>query len=440
MGALGEGTDAAGKFVTALKDLPLWLLIALAIVADVLFFVPGVKGQLPKEFGPWLVIAVVLCNILAISRAVSLVVRAAHGLSVARAARRTFHMSPDERQSFWATARQRDDSTTTQIVVRFTAKNLTDAPLGLVSVRLIRPKIRGEIVHADVMVRAVDSDLYGGVAHSGHRIPAKDILPATTSIIIRGVPKKAPGGTLALALGITDEDGNEQYLKLALKGTAPPKPDDRAVPMERVSSIADSVEKEIVSVLQSELGRYDICGRERGGLGSVHVVYHERALTGVGGDSWSPDSPKNQSIVEDPGAAMLKSDNLEALSVLYSRMTSAQDEGKFVSALLDRLDARKGYLRISYFIVCVLWKVGRLNDGLLKALVDLPEDEIKEFGLSNVLLLLNGLLRYCHPDFTPEALDCIENFIHKLKKEHTFRISDKIAAIRAHRLLSQPAG
>jgi hypothetical protein len=210
--------------------------------------------------------------------------------------------------------------------------------------------------------------------------------------------------------------------------------------MERASTITDSVEKEIVSVLQSELGRYDICGRERGGLGSVHVVYHERALTGVGGDSWSPDSPKNQSIVEDPDAAVLKSDNLEALSVHYARMTNAQDEGKFVSALLDRLDARKGYLRISYFIVCALWKVGRLNDALLKALADLPEDEIKEFGLSNVLLLLNGLLRYRHPDFTPEALDRIENFIHQLKKEHTFRISDKIAAIRALRLLSQRPG
>ncbi len=440
MGALGEGTDAAGKFIMALKDVPLWLLIALAIVADVLFFLPVVKSQLPKEFDSWLVVAVVLFNILAISRAISLVARAVHGLGMARAARRTFHLSSDGMQSFWATVRQEDDSTTTQIVVRFAAKNLTDAPLGLMSVRLIKPKIRGEIVHTDVMVRAVDSNLYGDVAHSGHRVPAKDILPATTSIIIRGVPRQVPGGTLTLALGITDENGNEQHLKLALKGMAPPKSDDRPVPMEQASTIADSVEKEIVSVLQSELGRYDICGRERGGLGSVHVVYHERALTGVGGDSWNPGLPKNQSIVEDPDAAVLKSDNLEALSVLYARITNTQDEGRFVSALLDRLDARKGYLRISYFIVCALWKVGHLNDALLTALANLPEDEIKDFGLSNVLMLLNGLLRYRNPEFTPEALDCIENFIHQLKKEHTFRISDKIAAIRSLRLLSPRPG
>jgi hypothetical protein len=51
-------------------------------------------------------------------------------------------------------------------------------------------------------------------------------------------------------------------------------------------------------------------------------------------------------------------------------------------------------------------------------------------------MLLNGLLNYRHPDFTPEVIDRIESFTRQLKTEHTFRISEKVAAIRAYRLLS----
>lgn len=229
MSAIGEGADAAAKILSALKDLPLWILVALAAVANVLFFIPVVKGQLPKEFGPWLLVAVVLSNILAISRGISVVVNMGYNFRAARIARRTLHLSPEGGQSFWATIRQKDDSTTTQVVVRFLVKNLTEAPLGLVAVRLIRPKIPGEIVHADVMMRAVDNRMYGTTAHSGHRVPGKEILPATATIIIRGMPKQSPGEILPITLGVMDDEGNEQRLKLRLKGTGLIKPPEQAV-------------------------------------------------------------------------------------------------------------------------------------------------------------------------------------------------------------------
>jgi hypothetical protein len=43
-------------------------------------------------------------------------------------------------------------------------------------------------------------------------------------------------------------------------------------------------------------------------------------------------------------------------------------------------------LRISYFIVCALWKIGKLSAALEKAKADLPQGEIKVFGLSNTLI------------------------------------------------------
>jgi hypothetical protein len=433
-GNIGTGWE---KFVGVLKDIPFWALLALGMAADILSFTPGIKAQLPKDISSWLLVSVVLFNTLAVVRAASLCMEAWRNHLARLAARRTFHLSPDEMQSFWAMARQRDDSTTTQLVVRFLAKNLTDAPLGLVNARLIHPTIRGEVIHSDVMVRGTNSNLYGSAAHSGHGVPGRSSLPGTASIMIRGTRKHPPQSALTVVIGITDDEGNEQRLKLSLRGTGviPNEEKATAVPVEPVFSIADPIEKEVVSVLQAELGRYDKHGRERGGLGSVHIVYGGRVLSGIGTDAWNPDSPKNQSVVEDPQAAVLESDNMKALLARYQLLSNDKERERFAAALLGRIDAKGPYLRISYFIVCVLWQIGGFSEALVRVKT-LPEEEIKVFGLSNVLLMLNGLLRYRHPDFTQEMLDQIESLVHCLKKEHTFTIAEKVAAIRAYRLLT----
>src|SRR5260370_35114840 len=100
-----------------------------------------------------------------------------------------------------------------------------------------------------------------------------------------------------------------------------------------------------------------MCGRGVGGLGSVYIAYRGQSFTGMGGDSWTPNSHINQLIVSDPEAASLKSDNLEALLGFYRGLGSDEDRQRFVNALLDRLDDQRGYLAVSYFIVCVLWSV-----------------------------------------------------------------------------------
>ena len=230
-----------------------------------------------------------------------------------------------------------------------------------------------------------------------------------------------------------DQFGNRHKLKrVGFRSTAAdhaPKPKE---PEEFPYEIADPIEKEIVSVLKAELGRYQMCGRTVGGLGSVHIVYKGQPFTGVGNDSWT-DSPLNEVIVPDPEAASLNSDNMEALVAFHQRLTTDEDRARFVQALLDRLGPKKGYLSISYFIVAVLCSVGSLPEALQKARQDLPAGESKVFGLSNVLMLLNGLLKYRHPDFTNDMLDEIERMIHGMH-EHPFLIPAKLAAIRTNRL------
>jgi hypothetical protein len=50
-------------------------------------------------------------------------------------------------------------------------------------------------------------------------------------------------------------------------------------------------------------------------------------------------------------------------------------------------------------------------------------------GFNYVLMLINGLLKYRHPDFTNQMLDDIERTIQGLN-EHPFLIPAKLAAIR----------
>lgn len=107
--------------------------------------------------------------------------------------------------------------------------------------------------------------------------------------------------------------------------------------------------------------------------------------------------PVDQEIVSDPEQAQLHSDNLDALLALHGRLATEEERERLVDALLARLDEDKGYARVAYLIVCTLWKLGFLDEALEGALYGGAGEGI-EFGLSNALMMFNGLLRYRHPD------------------------------------------
>jgi hypothetical protein len=287
-----EGLGLTGKIVAAAKDFPLWILLGLALAADILLFFPR-AGQMPSAFASWLWVAAVVCNVLAIMKVVSVGHQAWLKARESAAVKRTFFMTPIDNQCIWSMTKQSDDSTTTQINAHFLVKNLTAVPIRLVASRLIRPKIEGEVLHHDVMVRAADSNLYGAAVHSGHTIPPHEALPASVALIVRGVPQRAGDQTLNVTLGVTNDEGYEQRVGVALRGFPKPK-QPGAVYLEAVSGIKEPAARDVVAVLQSESNRYSKCGRERGGLGSVYIIYRGRQLMGVGGgDGWSPDSPRD---------------------------------------------------------------------------------------------------------------------------------------------------
>jgi hypothetical protein len=334
-----------------------------------------------------------------------------------------------EGNCWWHMGKKGDDPIM-QIVGRMFATNITSVPVRIPQIEL-RYGFLGR--HCLSGMVSVSRGLHDNM-HGRHDIPPGETRNVSCDFWLEPPVVKASEPFTAHSVLFIDQFGNRHVVKrVRFRSTAA---DIRPLPKEPEEfpyELSDPVEKEVVSVLKAELSRYQMCGRRVGGLGSVHIVYQSRPMTGVGSDSWRADSPVNQLIVPDPEAAELKSDNLDALMGFYKNLGSVEDRARFKAALLKRLDEKKGYLGISYFIVCALWRTGSLADALQKARRDLPVGESRVFGLSNILMLLNGLLKYRYLDFTNQVLDEIERMIHGLD-EHPFLIPAKLAAIRTSRL------
>jgi hypothetical protein len=333
----------------------------------------------------------------------------------------TLRIVQDVNASYWGDARV-GDTPAMQVTLDGHVTNISEGPNRILRVDIPRP-----LTHANIVLVSNNHDARRSQILSPHECAEIRVCFFVKPVVAeKGKPWRSP-------IIFIDQYGNRHRIKQCvfnpLQTADPPQPKE---PEEYPYQLADP-EKEVVSVLKAELNRYSICGRICGGLGSVHIVYRGQHFTGVGNDSWTPNSPLNQVLVCDPEAASMQSDNLDALMAFYRGLSTDEERAHFENALLDRLNATRGYLAVSYFIVAALWKVGALPVALRKAKRDLPQGETRVFGLSNVLMLLNGLLRFRYPDFKNELLDEIERMTHGLM-EHTFLIPAKLAAIRASRL------
>jgi hypothetical protein len=330
--------------------------------------------------------------------------------------------------SFWGEGKK-GEKPVMQVVFDGHVTNLLAQPT-----RILRAEIPSPATQADMVLISNHHD-----ARRPQALEAHECAEIRTSFFVDAVPPQR-GEPWQSTVIFIDQYGNRHKSRhCVFRSIVPNIPAPPKEPEEFAYQIADPIEKEVVSVLKAELSRYAICGRICGGLGSVQMVYQGRPFTGVGSDSWPTNSPLNHVIVSDPEAASLRSDNLEALLTLYRGLQTDEERSRFVTAMLDRLDAKRGYVAVSYFIVAVLFRASSFAQALQKAKRDLPENDTRNFGLSNVLMLLNGLLKFRYPDFTNEMLDEIERMTHGLK-EHAFLIPAKIAAVRASRLRPEQTG
>lgn len=299
--------------------------------------------------------------------------------------------------------------------------NIIVEPVRVLSSRIKRPRTEGMTI-----TRHPEQDIYG-------RYP---ILPHQTSEVhshFMLVPSvRRVGENYKATVILTDQFGNDHKIRnVVFRGPAPKVDEAKHLEQELVHRIQDPIEKDVAAVLKAELARYKSCGRRVGGLGSIETTIEGHRYAGIGTEWRKADSPENQAIVLGQNELSVTSDNAEALIALYSGLPSDEERQRFVDALLNRMSKDKEYAPVGYFILFVLFRVGKLNEALGKAKSDLMGDG--EYGFSDFLRLLDGLLRIQHAAFSLEMLDTVEQFIDGLS-EHTFGISERLVSIRAYRL------
>jgi hypothetical protein len=315
-----------------------------------------------------------------------------------------------------------------QVNGRWYATNITGGRVLLLGARLVNPATEGHIIS----VRHPERNLYG-------EFP---ILPGATTEVSAlfwvAPPRRREGEDFVSDVLFLDQYGNRHKIKkVRFRGPPVPKLKESEPGKEAIHSIIDPIEKQIVSVLKAEISRYAECGRGAGGLGSIQTTLDGRSYAGVGTEWRESNSPKNQSLVLNTQQVVIESDNAAALINLYGSLQTEEEQTRFVAALLKRLSKITEYAPIGYFIFYVLFSIGHLSHALNTALKCLQGDAA--YGFSDLLRLLDALLRFKHPEFDARALDNVERFTEGLT-EDTFRIAERLAAIRAVRLSQQQSG
>ena len=209
-------SSAVVKALSAIKDFPLWLLTAIALSLIAFLFVPQFSAAFPEAIRRWVAVAAVTAAIFAACRFGSTVFSHVDQYRAEKQARRTFHLTPVTSRSSWCATRQKDQTIVTQMRAEFMAKNRTDKILHLLTARVVRPRISGEVL--DVFIHT-GADTEFGV----DCLPPGATMRILVTMLIRGFPgpvrKKLPDLTATIA--IADDNGNEQRVKLALKPIGP---------------------------------------------------------------------------------------------------------------------------------------------------------------------------------------------------------------------------
>jgi hypothetical protein len=211
------------KTLSIIKDFPLWLLTAIALALAVFLVLPSFAGAVSENTRTWVTVAAMTSAIFAGCRFASRVIAEIRTNRLNLKARRIFHLTPTTRDCHWGSTRQQDGTITTHTTVSLMAKNLSDRMLHLLTARLIKPKISGEILANFLLIEDRQTSEYGSVQMTGKHIPPDAIRALAITIIVRGVPKQKAGKLrpLAAVLSIADAEGNEQRVKVDLRPLDP---------------------------------------------------------------------------------------------------------------------------------------------------------------------------------------------------------------------------
>lgn len=354
---------------------------------------------------------------------------------------------PHQRQNWWHMGRTGDQKPAMQIVSYWYVTNATDRPVNILNAYIKKPLTQGHVLTKDVHSEY----------HGSYPVPPNTTTDLHADFWITP-PICKEGKDLTVDIVFIDQYGQKRTIRNTVipsdkrKGPMPVK-----LEIEAVYKLEHDIEKKVASVLKDEISRYKKYGRRSGELGSVYAMHQGRKIKSIYQDGWtSSKSGERQEIVNDPENSRVYTENGDSLVEYYESLQENSDKELFINSLLSRIDRDKEYFCVSYLIIYVLFKIGRLSEGLeavrnrfplRPTFLDIllrrkPTEKLLEthqrHGYSDALGMINGLLRYEHPSFTDNDLDIVEEFI-MTTDEYSFQIEEKINSVRSYRLTHNKA-
>ena len=185
-----------------------WILLTLAIGDSFAIRVADLGDSLPKE---WIASLKLLEIFFWTGVAIFAIVLY---MSIQQTNKRMSVTFPMPHTHFWHEAKQTNGMTYTQISANVLVKNLTDKPLGLASVRLVRPGIDAAVLDGRALIKEKDSPFSSTTMASGYKIEPFDSRAVALSLLIEASIGQANSGKkdIEATLVLIDEDGFETSL------------------------------------------------------------------------------------------------------------------------------------------------------------------------------------------------------------------------------------
>jgi hypothetical protein len=203
---------AGVRILAAIRNWPLWILFAVALSLTAILAVPDFRTLASPIGTVGLACAVVVAWIFTVARAVEPTFAALSAYRRQREEKRNFFVSPIEQQCHWSIAKQVGGSYVTQFAMHCLIKNRSSQRLYPTNARVIRPKIRGEVIPNPTVFIEGPDNVYGTAAISRNHIRAGDTSPVLCNIMIRGTPRRRSGNIRAI-IEISDADGHHERVK-----------------------------------------------------------------------------------------------------------------------------------------------------------------------------------------------------------------------------------
>jgi hypothetical protein len=219
-----SATSAWIKVLIAIRDFPLWVLVAAALSLTIFVYVPNFNELVSPATNNAISFAAIVAWIFAGARGSVSLIEIVRSHRDSREANRRFYVTSVDSQCHWSVSRQSDGSLVTQISAHLMVKNRAAEPLHVMSVRVFKPTIRGETLPGLVVTRGQQGREYGTPYVSGNFIRPGETLPVAATILIRGVPRQREG-TMHATLDVLDADGHRERVKVELRRI--PGPDHR---------------------------------------------------------------------------------------------------------------------------------------------------------------------------------------------------------------------